>query len=115
MDPGGEGVPERPCGRGVRRRAGAGGRGACLDELTKAPARLRRRQALKALRALGTTRVRSTRSARSEPARVTDETRALMVQLFGELGQEHPVTVEYRRKLASALDLTAHEAGADSQ
>jgi putative thioredoxin len=32
-----------------------------------------------------------------------DETRALMVQLFGELGQEHPVTVEYRRKLASAL------------
>jgi len=32
-----------------------------------------------------------------------DETRALMVELFGELGHEHPLTVEYRRKLASAL------------
>jgi putative thioredoxin len=32
-----------------------------------------------------------------------DETRALMVQLFGELGQEHPLAVEYRRKLATAL------------
>jgi thioredoxin len=32
-----------------------------------------------------------------------DETRALMVQLFGELGHEHPLTVEYRRKLATAL------------
>jgi thioredoxin len=39
-------------------------------------------------------------------ARVADDrerTRALMVQLFGELGHEHPLTVEYRRKLASAL------------
>ena len=32
-----------------------------------------------------------------------DETRALMVELFGELGHEHPLTVEYRRKLATAL------------
>jgi putative thioredoxin len=32
-----------------------------------------------------------------------DETRELMVQLFGELGHEHPLTVEYRRKLATAL------------
>jgi putative thioredoxin len=29
--------------------------------------------------------------------------RALMVALFGELGHEHPVTVRYRRRLASAL------------
>ena len=32
-----------------------------------------------------------------------DETRALMVQLFGELGHEHPLTVRYRRQLATAL------------
>ena len=32
-----------------------------------------------------------------------DETRALMVQLFGELGHEHPLTVAYRRRLATAL------------
>ena len=32
-----------------------------------------------------------------------ETSRALMVQLFGELGHEHPLTVEYRRKLATAL------------
>jgi putative thioredoxin len=32
-----------------------------------------------------------------------DASRELMVQLFGELGQEHPLTVQYRRKLATAL------------
>jgi len=32
-----------------------------------------------------------------------DETRALMVQLFGELGHEHPLTVQFRRRLATAL------------
>jgi Thioredoxin domain-containing protein len=26
-----------------------------------------------------------------------------MVKLFGELGHEHPLTVQYRRKLATAL------------
>jgi len=39
-------------------------------------------------------------------ARVGDDpegTRETMVALFGELGHEHPLTVEYRRKLASAL------------
>jgi putative thioredoxin len=30
-------------------------------------------------------------------------TRELMVRLFAELGHEHPLTVEYRRKLATAL------------
>jgi len=29
--------------------------------------------------------------------------RALMVALFAELGQEHPLSVRYRRRLASAL------------
>ena len=32
-----------------------------------------------------------------------DEIRGLMVALFGELGHEHPLTVQYRRRLATAL------------
>jgi putative thioredoxin len=32
-----------------------------------------------------------------------DELRRLMVALFAELGQEHPVTVTYRRRLATTL------------
>jgi putative thioredoxin len=32
-----------------------------------------------------------------------DETRELMVALFGELGHEYPLTMQYRRRLASAL------------
>ena len=32
-----------------------------------------------------------------------DRTRELMVELFGELGHEHPLTVQYRRRLATAL------------
>jgi len=32
-----------------------------------------------------------------------DAVRELMVRLFGELGHEHPLTVQYRRKLATAI------------
>ena len=32
-----------------------------------------------------------------------DEVRRVMVALFGELGHEHPLTVQYRRRLATAL------------
>jgi thioredoxin-like negative regulator of GroEL len=32
-----------------------------------------------------------------------EQIRALMVALFAELGQEHPLTLRYRRRLASAL------------
>ena len=32
-----------------------------------------------------------------------EQIRALMVALFAELGQEHPLSVRYRRRLASAL------------
>ena len=32
-----------------------------------------------------------------------EASRELMVRLFGELGHEHPLTVQYRRKLATAL------------
>ncbi|MGZ4441480.1 MAG: thioredoxin [Gaiellaceae bacterium] len=38
----------------------------------------------------------------AEPER-RDETRELMVRLFNELGQDHPVTTSYRRRLATAL------------
>ncbi|HEV2593289.1 MAG TPA: thioredoxin [Gaiellaceae bacterium] len=32
-----------------------------------------------------------------------EASRELMVKLFGELGHEHPLTMQYRRKLATAL------------
>jgi putative thioredoxin len=38
----------------------------------------------------------------ADPAR-RDEIRRLMVQLFGELGHEHPLTQTYRRRLAATL------------
>jgi putative thioredoxin len=38
----------------------------------------------------------------AEPER-RDETRELMVRLFSELGQEHPLASRYRRRLATAL------------
>jgi putative thioredoxin len=38
----------------------------------------------------------------AEPDR-RDETRELMVRLFNELGQEHPLATLYRRRLATAL------------
>ena len=38
----------------------------------------------------------------AEPGR-RDETRELMVRLFNELGQEHPLASLYRRRLATAL------------
>jgi putative thioredoxin len=37
-----------------------------------------------------------------EPAR-KDEIRELMVELFGELGQDHPLASTYRKRLATAL------------
>lgn len=40
--------------------------------------------------------------ARSDPDQ-RDAVRELMVRLFGELGHEHPLTVEFRRKLATAI------------
>lgn len=38
----------------------------------------------------------------ADPGR-RDEIRQLMVKLFGELGQEHPLTQTYRRRLAATL------------
>jgi putative thioredoxin len=38
----------------------------------------------------------------ADPAR-REDVRRVMVELFRELGHEHPLTVQYRRRLASAL------------
>jgi len=40
--------------------------------------------------------------AETDPAQ-RDAVRELMVRLFGELGHEHPLTVQYRRRLATAI------------
>jgi putative thioredoxin len=40
--------------------------------------------------------------AERDPAQ-REAVRDVMVQLFGELGHEHPLTVQYRRRLATAL------------
>jgi len=40
--------------------------------------------------------------ADADPER-RERVRSLMVALFGELGQEHPLSVRYRRRLATAL------------
>ena len=41
--------------------------------------------------------------ARSADPERRDELRSMMVTLFSELGQEHPLSVSYRRQLAAAL------------
>jgi putative thioredoxin len=41
--------------------------------------------------------------ARAEDPSKREEVRKVMVALFGELGQEHPLTVQYRRRLATLL------------
>ena len=41
--------------------------------------------------------------ARAEESGRRDEVRQLMVELFGELGQAHPLSIAYRKRLASLL------------
>lgn len=41
--------------------------------------------------------------ARAESADTREEARRLMLRIFQELGQDHPVATTYRRKLATAL------------
>jgi len=77
-----------------------------LDELTKPPVAesVEDGEIADALRANDYERAFEILLARasSDPAE-REKARALMVELFGELGHEHPLTVEYRRKLATAL------------
>ena len=40
--------------------------------------------------------------AESDPEQ-REHVRELMVRLFGELGHDHPLTVQYRRRLATAI------------
>ena len=40
---------------------------------------------------------------RAEKADTREDARQLMLRIFGELGQEHPLASTYRRKLAAAL------------
>ena len=83
-----------------------GGVEAFLDELTKPPvaetvddpelaAALRAGEYERAFELL------LTRVADGNPDR--EQARELAVRLFGELGHEHPLTVRYRRRLATAL------------
>ena len=88
---------------GARAKAGVE---AFLDELTKPPVAdsVGDEELAELLRAGDYERAFQTLLGELEARpEAKDETRALMVQLFGELGHEHPLTVEYRRKLASAL------------
>jgi putative thioredoxin len=77
-----------------------------LDELTKPPVAetLDDPELAKALGAGDYERAFELLLARiaDEPER-RDETRELMVRLFAELGQEHPLASRYRRRLATAL------------
>jgi putative thioredoxin len=79
---------------------------AFLDELTKPPVaeRIDDAELKEALDAGEYERAFELLLARLEesPER-KDEVRALMVELFGELGQEHPLATTYRRRLATAL------------
>jgi putative thioredoxin len=78
-----------------------------LDELTKPPVveSLDDEEIAAALRDDDYERAFELLLARLEDAdpAARDEVRRLMVDLFGELGHEHPVTVRYRKRLATAL------------
>jgi len=96
-------------GHVVAEFVGAQGRTAVdafLDELTKPPVAetIDDEEVAAALAANDYERAFQTLLARidGDPAQ-KDAVRELMVALFGELGHEHPLTVQYRRRLASAL------------
>ena len=105
-DPGGEGVPERPGRRGVRRRpVAAGGR--------RVPRRAHEAAGRRHDRGRGARRPRSETEttqrafeillARAADPETREPARKTMVELFGELGQEHPLAATYRRRLAALL------------
>jgi thioredoxin len=87
---------------GARSRAGVD---LFLDELTKPPVAetVDDEEVAAALAQNDYARAFETLLARLGGEGDRERIRELMVALFGELGHEHPLTVEYRRKLASAL------------
>jgi putative thioredoxin len=87
---------------------GAKGRAAIdvfLDELTKPPVAesLEDGEVAKALKAGDYERAFELLLERAGDPEHRDEARRVMVELFGELGQEHPLSTQYRRRLATLL------------
>jgi len=78
---------------------------AFLDELTKPPVAevLDDREVAEALRAGDYERAFEILLGRAEDPAQRDDARRVMVQLFGELGQDHPLATQYRRRLAALL------------
>jgi putative thioredoxin len=87
---------------GARGRAGGD---LFLDELAKPPLAetIDDEELAAALAANDYERAFETLFARLDGDGDRDRVRELMVALFGELGHEHPLTVQYRRRLATAL------------
>ncbi len=87
---------------------GAKGRGAIdvfLDELTKPPVAesLDDDEVGAALKARDYERAFEILLERAGDPERRDEARRVMVALFGELGQEHPLSAQYRRRLAALI------------
>ena len=76
-----------------------------LDELTKPPVAetLDDVEVADALRANDYGRAFDILLARVARPDQREDARRVMVELFGELGHDHPLTVQYRRRLATAL------------
>jgi putative thioredoxin len=95
-------------GRVAAEFVGARGRAAVdafLDELTKPPVaeELGDDEVADALRAGDHERAFELLLERAADPEQRDEARRVMVALFGELGQEHPLSVGYRKRLAALL------------
>jgi putative thioredoxin len=78
---------------------------AFLDELTKPPVadELDDEEVAGALRASDYERAFEILIERAEDPGRRDEARRVMVELFAELGQDHPLSSQYRRRLAALL------------
>jgi putative thioredoxin len=76
-----------------------------LDELTKAPLAetLDDGEVARALRAGEYEQAFELLYERAQDPERREEARRVMVDLFGELGQDHPLATQYRRRLAALL------------
>jgi len=95
-------------GHVVAEFVGAKGRAAVdvfLDELTKPPVAesLEEGEVADALKAGDYERAFEVLLERAANPELRDDARSLMVELFGELGHEHPLTVQYRKRLATLI------------
>jgi putative thioredoxin len=95
-------------GRVTAEFVGARGRAAVdafIDELTKPPVaeQLGDDEVAEAVRAGDHERAFELLLERVVDPEQRDESRRVMVALFGELGQEHPLSIRYRKRLAALL------------